>query len=862
MATTINYYRPNRNYRTLFREGRYLLNTEGMELQLEVLQALREHIKTVFGPSVAIGDGFKLDADTIDTARIIVRPGTAYVDGYPVRMASGQDTLFQLGDVPVSITAADLIRLQAGDASGGGLALQLGGASPLPAGSYTVVIELKEELITAAQDPFLKSANLNENTADKHRIIYNLHLVSSSVLNSSPMPYTGSAASNYVNSVEIIRTGSNYSLISSTPVTGSESIDGRNLECTFNNGNGTTTARFPISNIDLLEYRNGILIDSNGVPFFITNMVVTPGNASRVTLTIDLEKTRPLQLNTFQPAPVIADGIPYSIVKRDLYVTSSASLPEGKRFFPIASFVWNGTAISADDITDLRLKSLAYDGVLNLIREAGLTLNSEGNLFWNSSLNGGYFQWDEDLKIHSSFDGFEWTIPASDTTTLFADDLAVNEVLYVKLSEKPTGGSLTLLKGVRGIGDLAKDNVHTSNTYWIAKRLADDRLYINPSLILNDQQTKPFYDIPIERLVAQDILTLGYNAVFDEDMQDPSAFDPSATTALYFANSYVIDYSNRVVTVSVNNVTIPSICSFTVQPGDVVVQDGLHTVITNVNSQTDFDVQDGSLLTSGDPATISQVAQTLNLRTIGTAKEQIASYYTSAISDTLVTYDDGEVQAIGNPIKTAYAVTSDGTNYTDAVNRPAALSQFNNKVDIASPGLVYKLKFFSAVTTGDGSSLLESFRAFMHRRLFVGTLLPAVSGGGGGGGGSGDAVVLDSIVNPGPATLQLGRVVRMSPTGLEYSDATSLTTATGTLGVLISTVSSGGTALIVSAGLAPNALTGLGFVQGDQVFLGLNGQLVDSATAAAFPPGYVLQEIGVALSAFDLLVLINSLDII
>jgi hypothetical protein len=859
MATTINFYRPNRNWRSVFREGRYLLNTEAGELQLEVLQALREHIKTVFGDDVAVTDSFKLEADSVDTGRIIIRPGHAYVDGYPIRMESGQDTLYQLGTVPVQITGADFIRLQTGDASGEGIALQLGGASPLPAGDYSILIELKEDLITANQDPFLRSANLSENTADKHRLIYNIHIVDSSVLNSSPMPYVGSADGNFVDEVVITRSGSNYSAISYTAVTGSESIDGRNLEVVFNNGNGTSTARFPISNIDLLEYRNGVLIDSNGTPFFITNMVVTPGNASRITMTIDLEKTRPLQLNTFQSNPVITDGTSYRLVKRDLYVTSSASLPEGRRFFHIADFTWGGSSIAQSDITDYRGKVLAYDGVLDLIREMGLRLYSEGNLFWDASINSGYFQWDADLKIHSAFDGFEWTIPASDTATLFAAALAQNEVLYVRLGDAPAGGTLTLRKGVRGTGELTRTSIQASNIFWVAKRHPDDRLYLNPDMILNDQQTKPFYDIPIERLVAQDILTLGYNAMFDEDLQEPSAINPAETSALFFANSYVIDYSNRVITVAVNNIMIPTPCSFTVQVGDVIVQSGAYSVITSVNTQQDFNVVDGSVFTTASSATISQKVETLNLRTIGSAKERIASYYTDSIDTSLLVYEDGEVQAIGNPIITAFSATSDGSSYTAVLTRPAALSDFNNRFSLPTPGTDYRLRFFSNVNGGDGSALLESFRAFMHRRAFVGTLLPAVSSPG---GGAGNNVVIDNLTNPQVFTLQLGRVVRMTPSGINYADASSVTTGESVLGVLLNNVLSGGTPQICSIGLAPNAITGLGFTTGDQVFLGTSGQLVDSATVGAYPPGYVIREIGVALNGTDLFVLINPLDII
>lgn len=863
MATTINYYRPNRNYRSIFREGRFLLNTEAMEIQLQVLQALREHIKSVHGPAVAVGDSFKIDLDIVDNERIVLRPGTAYIDGYPIQLRSGADTLYQIGNVPVEFTSADFIRLNKGNASGEGIALQFGGPSPVPAGDYTLLIELREDLITAQQDPFLRSANLNEPTADRHRLIYDLHIVLTSTLDSSPMPYVGSAAGNFVNEIEITPSGPNYAVVSTTPVTGSESIDGRNLDVVFNNGNGTNTARFPVSNDDLLEYRNGLLIDSNGSPYFITNMVVTPGNASRITMTIDLEKTRPLQLTTFQPNPTITDGVPYKLVKRDLYVTSSSSLPEGRRYFRLAEVSWDGVSFGDGDIEDIRGNLLARDGVLDLIQKSGLRLYSEGSVFWDATINGGYFEWQDDLKIHSVYDGFEWTIPASDTTTLFNDAVAQNEVLYVRLSDRPLGGTINLRKGVRGQGELQRESIHASNIFWIAKRHPDGRLYLNPDMILNDRQTKFFYDVPPERLIAQDILTLGYNSVFDDNMEDPSSFNVSNTTALYFANSYVISYSTRVITVSGNNVTIPAVCSFEVQPGDVIIQDDMYAVITNVNSQTDFDVDDGGFFTNLEPATISQKAETLNLRTIGDPREQIASYYTDPVEDTLITYEDGELQAIGNPVGASVSITANGIDYTNAVERPAALSEFNNKIPIAVPGLNYKLRFFTARRSGDGTSLLESFRAFMHKRLFVGTLLAAVgSGGGGGGGGSGDAVVNDTLTNTQVFSLLSGRLVRMTAGGIDYADSSSIAVGKSTIGVLLNTVAPGGTALICTHGLAPNVITGLGFVAGDEVYLGSNGQLISEAAAIAAPPGSIIREIGVALNAFDLHVAINPLEII
>ena len=160
-------------------------------------------------------------------------------------------------------------------------------------------MDVKEQLITAAQDPYLRSANLSESTADRHRLVVDVHLIPKYVdnvpsnglsLDNSPIPYRGSAGLNYVDYVEVTASGSNYALVSTLPLTGAEAIDGRNLEIQLNNGNGTTTAAFPTSNADIREYIHGTLIDSNGTEFHISNMFVTPGNPTRVTLQLDLEK--------------------------------------------------------------------------------------------------------------------------------------------------------------------------------------------------------------------------------------------------------------------------------------------------------------------------------------------------------------------------------------------------------------------------------------------------------------------------------------------------------------------------------------------------------------------------------------------
>jgi hypothetical protein len=736
VSTTNNFFRPKRHFRSVFREGKFLLNTEATEIELEVLDRLREQIKQAYGPTFSIQDGMLTEADAV-VGRVIIRPGYSYVDGYPIDLTSSEDPRFSLGMSPTTLTSSDFVKVAKTVSDKGGLAINFGGGSPVDAGKYLIILETREELITSAQDPYLRSANLSESTADRHRLIVDVHIIPKYIgnnisnglsLNNSPIPYTGSAANNLVDYINIVPLGSNYSLLSTLPITGAEAIDGRNLEIQINNGNGTTTAAFPTSNANIREYIHGKLVDSNGTEFHISNMFVTPGNSTRITLQLDLEKTRPVQLTTFQTNPVLTDSVSYKLVKRDLFVTSTGQLPEGKKFYPVAELVWNGASFTTSNITDLRPKLLAKDGVLDLIRNQGLNLTSQGGVYWKMST--GDLVWGDSLYIHSAFSGYDWTIPASDTVTLFGG-LAVNEVLYVKLSEKPTGGVLTLLKGVRGVGDLTQDSLRASSVFWIAKRLPDNRVYFHGGLTLENKQSGFFYTVKPKRLLPQDILSLGYSSLFDDLLEDSTAFDDLVSTGEFFASSYMLQFSNRVITKAGSNVIqLASAPSFTMHLGDLLIQGSIVAIITAVHSSTEVVVDNDAPLTNSASATVSQVAQTLNLRIVedgGGAGEQIGSYLNSPVDKILVRYDDNILQAVGNLPRIGFTASSNsGSNWTSAQYRPPALSDVVPEVGITPSGSDVRLRFFSAVTAGDGTSILETFRIFMHKRFFVGSI---ISGG-------------------------------------------------------------------------------------------------------------------------------------
>ena len=858
MSTITNFFRKGHHYRSIYREGRFFLASEAQELQLESLEAVRNQIRSLFGDNAVVGDAFKVEVDPSSSSRLIIRAGSAFIDGYPVKLATGVDHLYKLGKSPANFDSSDFIKNNKSISDDGGISLNFGGATVVAGGTYSIVIEITEELITPEQDPMLRSANLSEDTAEKHRVVYNVHIVSASSLDDSPIPYVGSANDNLVNQVSITKSGSAYSLVSSTVITGSEQIDGRNLECIFDNGNGSTTAAFPISNDDLKEYIHGTLVDSNGTEFHITYIQVTPGNSTRITMTLDLAKTRPVAAGTNQAGPVITDSIPYAIRKKDLMYTTSSNLPEGKRYFRLADVVWDGSSFSTADIEDKRPQVLGVDGVLALIQQQGLSLYSDAIFSWNETANGGTLTWDADIKIHSALDLFEWSIPADNTYNLFASAFAQNEVLYVNLEEAISGGSLTLAKEVRGTGDLTINNIRAYKLYWLAKRPSDDRIYFPNGMILNDLQSRPFYDVPPETLLPQDILSLGYNAMFAEDFFDGTIAD-TGSTGTVFANSYLLEYTNRNITVAGNTITLSSNPNYTIAVGDAVVQGTDYTLITALNSPTSYDVADGSVLANG-PAVIGQVLKTPNLRNVGAnAKERISSYYTDTVDNILVVYDDGVVQQAGTDVRIGFSATGDNTAFTGVNLRPEALSDFNNKVNLISAGVDVRLIFFPVFTTGDGTLTLESFRAFMHDRLFVGTLL---SGGGGGGGSGGTALDAPALINGQAYPLTQYKAVSVTSSGIDFADASDPTNAKGTIAIMRTTAGSGDAIDACSQGLLQNAIFGLGFVAGDEIFLGVNGDLVDAATVAGFPLGYVQKQLGFAVNATDMWISIEPLEII
>lgn len=119
-----------------------------------------------------------------------------------------------------------------------------------------------------------------------------------------------------------------------------------------------------------------------------------------------------------------------------------------------------------------------------------------------------------------------------------------------------------------------------------------------------------------------------------------------------------------------------------------------------------------------------------------------------------------------------------------------------------------------------------------------------------------------TLINPQVFSLNADKALAITPSGVDYASADDVNSAKSTIGISSATAAPGASVELVSAGLASNAITGLGFTAGDEIYLGVNGALVDSATASAFPPGDAIKQVGFAVNSNDMWVQIADAEII
>ena len=320
----------------------------------------------------------------------------------------------------------------------------------------------------------------------------------------------------------------------------------------------------------------------------------------------------------------------------------------------------------------------------------------------------------------------------------------------------------------------------------------------------------------------QEILTLKYAAGFLEDLEDEDALDQTNTTGTFIDRSVELQYDNKTISVVGNNITLGSAPAFTVQVGDVVVQGSAVQLITIVNSQTDFDVADGSVLTTGNNATISQKFQSIDLTQFGDAETRSSDFYQSDIEQALIWYEDATFQDTLNSPSLAFSLSSDGTFYTDVSSRPNDFTEDHSATTISTFSNSLTIRFFSNISIGSGTATLQSYRAYYHLRNQIGQLVGNTS------------VVREEIRVVGFTTTNNSgldidplRVVRADGSGgIIVADKASLATGVG-IGITVDPVVNSDSGTIATSGIIQNANGSLGFLEGTELFLGTNGEITD-----------------------------------
>lgn len=432
MSLRFNTFREKRYLRSKFVEGAYLLASEASDIELELLDLLRKVTMETIG-DVALEDAWKVER--LSATQLLIKPGPAWFKGLPFQFRSGKDQLvsgavLSTGVTPVGITASD-------DATGLGKILLFNDGALTPTSLYKIVISAKEELITEVEDPFLQNANLTESTAQKVRLKFQINLVPDSLQTESPIPYrdesstslvatnfpiAGAFASpNLVNQIVVTPTAAgNGEILNLQLITGSEKIDGRDVELTLRNnssiGGGHPIAKSPT---EQAAFENGKLIDSNGNIYHI-NAIFNGVVSTEVVIRLDKEPN--------QPNPEILNTRPYTLIKRDVYATDGINgQPQGKLFWATAKVNWNSTdgIVHSSSITDLR-KSISKQEARQLLDDDKFSLNTVGGGTLNLGIDASTLSWDAAVKLIAPSTPIQ-TI-ASGSGYLIADGFIVYEM--------------------------------------------------------------------------------------------------------------------------------------------------------------------------------------------------------------------------------------------------------------------------------------------------------------------------------------------------------------------------------------------------------------------------------------------------
>lgn len=216
--------------------------------------------------------------------------------------------------------------------------------------------------------------------------------------------------------------------------------------------------------------------------------------------------------------------------------------------------------------------------------------------------------------------------------------------------------------------------------------------------------------------IPADIAFLEFKAQIIDDLINSETFDGSSTNATPSGANLILEYDNESIVPVGNNVTISSTPNFTVAVGDVIRQGSVVATITVVTTQTQVTVDDGSGLSAAS-ATISQTATTVDLNNFGSASDKTrpSDVYAGNISRMFLQYFDNTAEASGTSPNIAAIASADGfTNLSSIITKPEAFDTSHTAVTFGTAGTDLRVKFFSNITTGQGSVTLKGYKCSFH----------------------------------------------------------------------------------------------------------------------------------------------------
>lgn len=457
--------------------------SENTDIELELMDLLRQNVRNSIG-NAFIRDAFKVEK--LSDTTLLVKPGNGWFDGLPIEMRFGKDhlvsgTILTAGTVPVGVTITD-------DSSGNGKVINLNSGGTTPTDTYKIVLSIKEEIITNVQDPFIKNANLTEDTSQKIRLNIRINVVSESDQTETPTPYTNDTTDeNLVNQITVTPTAAgNGELISLSAISGSEEVDGRDVEIVLRNDPGVGSGNpIPNGSTDQQVFFNGKLIDSVGSEYWI-NAVFNDTVSTNVVIRIDKEVS---QVN-----PQITNGLPFTLIKRNVFATDDINgNPQGRVFIPLATVDWDSTdgVVHESKVTDLRNSVstlLDYEQTANA--KFGLFLADGGDIHWDATESE--LTWDSNFKILNP-GGPTQTI--ADDTTVMVDSGALAYEMNLA-----SGGTLergTLAVNVTSAGTTSSIDPEDLSTVRIGNTIKDSAGTVTHIVAVDDVNNEITTDVDL-----------------------------------------------------------------------------------------------------------------------------------------------------------------------------------------------------------------------------------------------------------------------------------------------------------------------------------------------------------------------------